>query len=99
LLATADRLFYAEGIHAIGAERLMSGANVARTTYRHFDGKDALVTAYIKAQEHEIRDCCQAATQVTSDPAELLRAVAIGIAQMVYGPAFRDDVAARSSSS
>src|ERR1700726_4156804 len=84
LLTTAGQLFYTEGIRTIGVDRLVSEANVTRATfYRHFDGKDDLVTAYIKARDREIRDRYQAATQVIGTPAELLRAVAIDIAQMV----------------
>jgi AcrR family transcriptional regulator len=89
-LTTAGQLFYAEGIRSIGVERLVSEAKVTRATfYRHFDGKDDLVTAYIKTQDLEIRTRFEAATQVISKPSELLRAVAIDIAQMVCGPAFR----------
>ena len=90
LLTTAGQLFYTEGIRAIGVDRLVSEANVTRATfYRHFDGKDDLVTAYLKAQDLEIRVRYEAATQVISNPTGLLHAVAIDIAQMVCGPAFR----------
>jgi AcrR family transcriptional regulator len=90
LLATAGHLFYTEGIRAIGVDRLVSEANVTRATfYRHFDGKDDLVRAYIYAQDLEIRSRYEAATQDISQPTDLLRAVAIDIAQMVCGMAFR----------
>lgn len=90
LLLTAGRLFYTEGIHVIGVERLVEEANVTRATfYRHFEGKDGLVTAYVQAQDLEIRARYQAAAELVDNPAELLRAVAIDIAQTVCGPGFR----------
>jgi AcrR family transcriptional regulator len=56
LLATASRLFYAEGIHAVGVERLVSEAAVTRATfYRHYPTKDDLVAAYLAETSRQIR--------------------------------------------
>jgi AcrR family transcriptional regulator len=56
LLATASRLFYAEGIHAVGVERLVSEAAVTRATfYRHYPTKDDLVAAYLSTTSRQIR--------------------------------------------
>lgn len=44
LLATAERLFYEEGFHATGIDRLVAEAGVARMTlYNHFPSKEALI--------------------------------------------------------
>ena len=49
LLETATRLFYAEGIHAVGIDRIIAEAGVAKATfYKHFPSKDALVVAYVE---------------------------------------------------
>ncbi|WP_410575358.1 TetR/AcrR family transcriptional regulator [Amycolatopsis sp. cmx-4-61] len=62
LLATAARLFYAEGIHAVGVERLVSEAAVTRATfYRHYPTKDDLVAAYLAETSRLIRAAVAAA--------------------------------------
>jgi AcrR family transcriptional regulator len=51
LLEVAGRLFYAEGIHAVGVDRVIAEAGVAKATlYAHFRGKDELVAAYLACQ-------------------------------------------------
>jgi AcrR family transcriptional regulator len=53
ILATADRLFYNEGIHAVGINRIVAESAVTRVTlYRHFPSKDDLISAYL---EHRAR--------------------------------------------
>jgi len=49
ILRAADRLFYAQGIQAVGVEALASEAGVSkRTLYKHFASKDALIVAYLQ---------------------------------------------------
>lgn len=51
LLEAATRLFYAEGVHAVGVDRIIAEASVAKATfYHHFPGKDDLVCAYVEEQ-------------------------------------------------
>ena len=51
LIAAAERLFYAEGIHAVGVDRLCAEAEVSkRSLYQHFAGKDDVVLAMLQAQ-------------------------------------------------
>src|ERR1700750_2958161 len=62
LLETAPRLFYAEGIHAVGVDRLVREAGVTRATfYRHFPSKEDLVEAYLRATDAELREAVEAA--------------------------------------
>ncbi|MFG2195865.1 TetR/AcrR family transcriptional regulator [Streptomyces sp. NPDC048639] len=90
LLLTAGQLFYTEGIRAIGMDRLLSEANVARATfYRHFASKDELAATYIQGQDLEIRTRFRSAQELTDEPTGLLRAVVIGISETVCGPGFR----------
>jgi AcrR family transcriptional regulator len=52
VLETATRLFYAEGIHAVGIDWVIAEARVAKATfYKHFPSKDELVRAYIAEQD------------------------------------------------
>lgn len=61
LLATAGRLFYAEGIHTVPVDRLVTEAGVTRATfYRHFPAKEDLVVAYLKAADAELRAALEA---------------------------------------
>jgi AcrR family transcriptional regulator len=49
LLDTATRLFYTEGIHAVGIDRIIAEAGIAKATfYNHFRSKDELVVAYVE---------------------------------------------------
>jgi AcrR family transcriptional regulator len=51
VLSTARALFYAEGVHAVGIDRIIAEAGVAKATfYRHFPTKDDLVCAYLQEQ-------------------------------------------------
>jgi AcrR family transcriptional regulator len=51
LIEAAERLFYAEGIHAVGVDRLCAEAEVSkRSLYQHFSGKDEVVVAMLQAQ-------------------------------------------------
>lgn len=52
LLDTAERLFYEEGFHATGIDRVVAEAGVARMTlYNHFPSKDELVRAVIERRQ------------------------------------------------
>lgn len=56
LLQTAEELFYAEGIHAVGLERLLAVSGVGRASlYRHFSGKDELVAAVLRRRDEDWR--------------------------------------------
>ncbi|MCF2530191.1 TetR/AcrR family transcriptional regulator [Yinghuangia soli] len=51
VLDTATALFYAEGVHAVGIDRIIAEAGVAKATfYSHFPAKQQLVHAYLDEQ-------------------------------------------------
>lgn len=82
LLRTAAALFYREGIHAVGVDRVLAEAGVTRATmYRHFPGKEALVAAYLDLEDATIRGYFEAAEeQAGGSPRDLEEAVIEGIA-------------------
>lgn len=82
LIEAATRLFYAEGIHSVGVDRVIGEAGVTRATmYKHFAGKEDLVLAYLAAQDEAIRGIFAAASHLEGE--ELLGAVVAGIADDV----------------
>ena len=49
ILEAADRLFYVQGIRAIGVDAIAEAIGISkRTLYNHFPSKDALVVAYLQ---------------------------------------------------
>jgi AcrR family transcriptional regulator len=49
ILETADRLFYLQGIRAIGVDTIAAEIGISkRTLYNHFPSKDALIQAYLE---------------------------------------------------
>jgi AcrR family transcriptional regulator len=84
LLATASDIFYREGIHGVGVDRVLEEAGVTRATmYRHFAGKEALVVAYLDSEDATIRGYFDEAAKLGLDPKALLNAVVVGIADDV----------------
>jgi AcrR family transcriptional regulator len=54
LLDAARQLFYAEGVRAVGLDRLLTVSGVGRASfYRHFASKDDLVTAVLRRESED----------------------------------------------
>lgn len=61
LLTAAEDLFYAEGIRAVGVERILTESGVGRASfYRHFAGKDELVLAVLTRTDERWREWLRA---------------------------------------
>jgi AcrR family transcriptional regulator len=87
VLDAASSLFYAEGIHAVGIDRVIAEAAVAKATfYAHFPSKDDLVCAYLKEQDELIRRVTIPGGPTHED--EIL-AVFDAIGEFACGPGFR----------
>lgn len=57
LLASASELFYAEGVHSVGIDRVIEHAGVAKATlYSAFGSKEELVRAYLRARHDATRE-------------------------------------------
>ncbi|MGW6023369.1 TetR/AcrR family transcriptional regulator [Streptomyces sp. NPDC055099] len=90
LLDTATRIFYAEGIHSVGVDRITAEAQVTRATlYRHFKGKDELILAYLQQADRGIRAQVAAAQAQDGPAADTARAIARTIAEGIQYSGFR----------
>lgn len=89
ILSAATRRFYAEGVRAVSADRLIADAEVSKVTfYRHFRSKDELVVAYLErlagAERAEVEQ------HVAQDaPADALRWYARRLGETACTPGFR----------
>jgi AcrR family transcriptional regulator len=55
ILAAADKLFYSQGIRAVGVDTVAAEAGVSkRTLYNHYPSKDDLIAAYLTARFKQI---------------------------------------------
>ncbi|MFC9434545.1 TetR/AcrR family transcriptional regulator [Nocardia sp. NPDC057030] len=90
LLATATRLFYAEGLHSVGIDRIVAEAQVTRATlYRHFPGKEDLVVAYLQGVHQMEREGIDKILADELPAVDALRAIADSIAEGIRSTHFR----------
>ena len=91
ILATANELFYREGVRAIGVDTVVERSGVSKTSlYRLFESKDALIAAFAAERDRlnwEWWD--RIAKQHADDPRALLEALLSEIARRIGGPAYR----------
>jgi AcrR family transcriptional regulator len=87
VLEAAGALFYAEGIHAVGIDRIIAEAAVAKATfYHHFPSKDDLVCAYLREQSDLVR---QSTVPVGDTPEDRILSVFESLGEFTCGPGFR----------
>jgi AcrR family transcriptional regulator len=90
LLAAADELFYAEGVHVVGIDRIVERAGVAKASlYSIFGSKEELVRAYLeehfRARERRIAGVLAA----YDTPRERLLGVFAELEESLAGSEFR----------
>jgi AcrR family transcriptional regulator len=55
ILETADRLFYLQGIRAVGVDTIAAEIGISkRTLYNHFPSKNALIAAYLAGRFKQV---------------------------------------------
>ncbi|WIM96925.1 helix-turn-helix domain-containing protein [Actinoplanes oblitus] len=90
LLAAADELFYAEGVHTVGIDRVIERAGVAKASlYSAFGNKDGLVRAYLQGRHEERRARVLRRVEQHEEPRERLLAVFDALAESAAKPGFR----------
>lgn len=88
ILAAASELFYAHGIRATSADRIIEDVGITKVTfYRHFRTKGELVVAYLEEQARAERGWLESTRR--EDPTASLRALAAGIGEASCRPGFR----------
>ena len=91
ILETADRLFYQDGVRAVGVDRIIAEAGVAKMSlYKHFPSKDDLILAALKHREESVLEFFRVALErhgkKIKDP---LRAFFAALKDLVEAPEFR----------
>jgi AcrR family transcriptional regulator len=91
ILETADRLFYEEGLRAVGIDRIIAEANVAKMTlYTHFRSKDDLILAVLKYREECVSEFFRAAMERHGRKVKSpLRAFFAALKEWFESPGFR----------
>jgi AcrR family transcriptional regulator len=87
ILDTAAELFYAHGFHAIGVDRVIEQAAVAKTTlYRHFPSKDDLIVAWLERTNDQFWSWLNEAVSTGDTPAVQLLHLYDAVEQLATSP-------------
>jgi len=90
LLAAADELFYAEGVHTVGIDRIIERAGVAKASlYSAFGSKDELVRAYLQGRHEARRARLLGALERFDNPRDRLLGVFDYLAELAGSSSFR----------
>ena len=91
ILATANELFYRDGIHATGVDTVVERSGVSKTSlYRAFRSKDELVAAFATERDRSLCTCWDHLEERhAEDPRALLEALLSRIAKLIGHPAYR----------
>jgi AcrR family transcriptional regulator len=90
LLAAANELFYEEGVHTVGIDRVIEKAGVAKASlYSTFGSKDALVQAYLAGRHDSRKARVTRKVAAATTPRARLLAVFDALEERVSEPNFR----------
>jgi len=90
LLAAADELFYAQGVHVVGVDRIVEKAGVTKASlYNTFGSKDELVRAYLENHFRRRQARIAAILAANPTPRERILAVFAEVEGLLARSAFR----------
>jgi AcrR family transcriptional regulator len=90
LLNAANELFYEEGVHTVGIDRVIEKAGVAKASlYSTFGSKDALVQAYLAGRHESRKARIMKKISTATTPRARLLAVFDALEERVSDPTFR----------
>ncbi|MEZ1330838.1 TetR/AcrR family transcriptional regulator, partial [Enterobacter asburiae] len=89
MLSTAVDLFYREGYHATGIDRILAESGVAKMTlYKHFRSKDELIMAALEVRRQRTAERMLEA-EARLQPRAAILAVFDGLQEFLQDEAFR----------
>jgi AcrR family transcriptional regulator len=98
LLAAANELFYEEGVHTVGIDRVIEHAGVAKgSLYNTFGSKDELIHAYLETRHASMAQRITRAVERYDTPRERLLAVFDAQGELFAEPGYRGCAFARAS--
>jgi AcrR family transcriptional regulator len=98
LLDAADDLFYAEGVHVVGIDRIIARAGVAKASlYNSFGSKEELVRAYLARRHERRKEAITRTLEPYDSPRERLLAIFDYLDQLIGLPTFRGCAFQRAS--
>jgi AcrR family transcriptional regulator len=90
LLAAADELFYAEGVHVVGVDRVVERAGVTKASlYNTFGSKEELVRAYLEQHLRRRKERIARILAANNTPRARLTGVFAEVEELLAGSAFR----------
>ncbi|MHA6668673.1 TetR/AcrR family transcriptional regulator [Homoserinimonas sp. A447] len=90
IMATANELFYHEGIRAVGVDRLISESRVTKATfYKHFGAKETLVVGYVNARHDTARELLGELVASSATTEDAIHAIVDNIVDQVRSRRFR----------
>src|SRR3954452_24653343 len=90
VLETADRLFYQEGVRAVGIDRIIAEAGVAKMSlYNHFPSKDDLILSVLKLREENVLEFFRQAMERHGKKKNSLRSFFAALKDLFESPGFR----------
>src|SRR5438128_10286046 len=90
LLAAADELFYAEGVHVVGVDRIVERAGVTKATlYKSFGSKEDLVRAYLEQHLRRRQERIARILAANDTPRERILGIFAEVEELLAGSAFR----------
>jgi AcrR family transcriptional regulator len=90
LLAAADDLFYSEGVHVVGVDRIVERAGVTKASlYNTFGSKEELVRAYLEQHMRRRQERIARILATNDTPRERILGVFAEVEELLAGSAFR----------
>lgn len=90
LLAAADELFYNEGIHQVGIDRVIEKAGVAKgSLYYNFSGKDDLISQYLLGRHAAWSARIDAGIDDAPTPTDKILAIFDVLGELFTDPGYR----------